>query len=129
MQCNLKDKEKKQMKKAKLREKKEDKQGDFKKFQDKVEFGEVVNAPPTLSVLPRHAKVTEKPWVKSLLANDIVRDNATQNASCSMKSSGNLGKGTKRKLMSPAQQERMDLERQRAISVYRQLKKSSVLQG
>nr|KAG5713908.1 hypothetical protein BaRGS_024535 [Batillaria attramentaria] len=29
----LKDKEKKQMKKAKLREKKEDKQGDFKKFQ------------------------------------------------------------------------------------------------
>lgn len=122
-----KDKEKKQAKKVKQREKKEDRQGDFRKFTDKVEFGEVVHAPPTLSVLPKHAKATEKPWVKSLLANDILRNNAAQNAGVTAKSSSQfLGKGTKRKLLSRAQQVRMDVERQHAIETYRQMKKSTV---
>ncbi|KAK7111779.1 coiled-coil domain-containing protein 137-like [Littorina saxatilis] len=125
---------KKEAKKQKEKEKKEDRKDDFHQFKDKVEFGEVVHGPPSLSVRPKHAVKQDKPAVKSLLLYDIMKKNTSQNSDQGdkpppkakmAKSPKAVGKGTKRKLLSPLQQAKMDRERQDAIDLYRQMKKKT----
>ncbi|XP_076458399.1 uncharacterized protein LOC143292100 [Babylonia areolata] len=124
-------KSKKQLKKEKRKEKMEERKDDFEDFKDEVKFGEVVHGLPSLSVRPKHASANEKPAVKSLLLYDVIKKNAQKAASDSSGPSGTtpsakeLGKGTKRKFLSPSQQMRMDKERQNAIELYRKMKQKS----
>ncbi|PVD38528.1 hypothetical protein C0Q70_01144 [Pomacea canaliculata] len=106
----------KQAKKEREKEKKQAKTEDFDKFQDKVEFGEVVHAPPIIKTLPRKANQSDKPWVKSLLLKDNLLENSA--------SSHQLGKCNLRKNLSPGQQLKMDSLRQSVIDLYRQNKKT-----
>lgn len=122
---------KKQLQKEKKQAKMEDRKDDYDKFIDKVEFGDIVTAPPILSVRPRHAQVSDKPAVKNLLLYDMIKKNSennsgstTQNKSFASGSATNTtDKGTKRKLLSPAQKLKMERERQDVIDLYRKMKK------
>ncbi|KAK3091137.1 hypothetical protein FSP39_017386 [Pinctada imbricata] len=114
-------------KKAKKQEKRkvlqEDRDEDSK-FQDRVGFGEVVMAPPTLTAKPRKSEQKlNRPGKKSLLLKEIIADNATVNPdSVKRANSRSVGQTLKRKKMSMAQQSIMDSERERVIDLYRQYK-------
>ncbi|XP_050392088.1 coiled-coil domain-containing protein 137 [Patella vulgata] len=117
--------QKKEKKMLKKEEKLIDGYQDFKTFEDRVEFGEIVHAPPSLSALPRKANREEggrKPGAKSLILKDILISNKVNNDNQKSSGSRKVGQTLKRKLMSPAQQVILDSERERVIDVYRKIR-------
>ncbi|ESO93383.1 hypothetical protein LOTGIDRAFT_232784 [Lottia gigantea] len=122
--------EKREEKRQKRDEKFIDDYQEFKTFEDHVEFGEVVHAPPSLSSLPRKANKdngARKPGSKSLILKDILISNKLSNNN-SERTTGKrkVGQSLKRKLISPAQQVILDKERDRVIDVYRQMKEAKL---
>ncbi|KAM4598688.1 coiled-coil domain-containing protein 137 [Polymixia lowei] len=75
-------------------------------FIDKVEFGDVAMAPPTLSVKPKKAPVKSQNASKELLLNSLLGHTAASTAKPSM-----------------ARKRIMEEERERAVEAYRHLKK------
>ncbi|XP_028842701.1 coiled-coil domain-containing protein 137-like [Denticeps clupeoides] len=75
-------------------------------FTDKVEFGEVAMAPPSLNVKPRKAHKKPQGAPKGLLLNTLLGHTAVSSANPSM-----------------ARKRMMEEERERVVQVYRQLKK------
>ncbi|XP_022313202.2 coiled-coil domain-containing protein 137-like isoform X1 [Crassostrea virginica] len=123
----------KEKQKERLLQKKQKKSGkkirnvdEFKDYEDKVKFGEVVYEPPSLTALPRKAikeETVPRPGKKSLLLKEILADNAALTpASVGSSSKREIGQSVKRKHLSMAQQSRMDKERENAILLYRQQK-------
>lgn len=97
----------------------------FEKFADKVEFGEVAMAPPSLSAKPRKAdQKGTRPGVKSLLLKEIMETNQRQNPMAFVRES--VGKTTKKNQLSLAKQKMLNEEREKAINQYRQLKKQKM---
>ncbi|XP_021355638.1 coiled-coil domain-containing protein 137-like isoform X2 [Mizuhopecten yessoensis] len=120
-------KEKKTFKKEKKMEQQMEKKGDFSYLNDKVQFGEVAMAPPSLKAKPRKAPGSKdavpRPGKKSLLLKAIIAENTNQNSGKGVLSSTReVGQILKRKQMSLSQQHKMDNERDRAIQLYRQLR-------
>ncbi|XP_062387933.1 coiled-coil domain-containing protein 137 [Sardina pilchardus] len=89
-------------KKLDRREEREEKE----RFEDKVEFGEVAMAPPTLSAKPRKAPNKSKGASKGLLLNSLLGHSPVSVANPSM-----------------ARQRIMEEERVRVVEAYRHLKK------
>ncbi|XP_071107269.1 coiled-coil domain-containing protein 137-like isoform X2 [Haliotis cracherodii] len=124
----MRSKEHKQKHKEKKKEKDREKERDFSQFKDEVQFGEVVHAPPTLSVLPRKAHTEQgvpRPGKKSLLLKDIITSNSSHSQQTPSGGKGGrreLGQTVKRKTLSMAQQHIMDFEREKAVQLYRELK-------
>ncbi|XP_060063981.1 coiled-coil domain-containing protein 137-like [Ylistrum balloti] len=119
-------KEKKTHKKEKKLEHQMEKKGDFSYLNDKVRFGEVAMAPPTLKIKPKKAPGSKdaipRPGKKSLLLKEIIAGNAREGLGRSILSSREVGQTLKRKQMSLSQQHTMDSERNKAIKLYRQLR-------
>ncbi|XP_029914535.1 coiled-coil domain-containing protein 137 [Myripristis murdjan] len=93
----------------KLQQKKLDRQEDKiekEMFVDKVDFGEIVMAPPSLSAKPKKAMVKSQNASKELLLNSLLGHTAVSTAKPSM-----------------ARQRMMEEERERAVEAYRHLKK------
>ncbi|XP_067671262.1 coiled-coil domain-containing protein 137-like [Haliotis asinina] len=124
----MRSKEHKQKHKEKKKEKDREKERDFSQFKDDVQFGDIVHAPPSLSVLPRKAHTEQgipRPGKKSLLLKEVFTSNSSY--SQHMTSGGHrgqreLGQTVKRKNLSMAQQHIMDHEREKAVQLYRELK-------
>ncbi|CAL1530803.1 unnamed protein product [Lymnaea stagnalis] len=124
-------KEKKKKKLEALKEKKEEKKTGFAALQDKVEFGEVVHAPPVLSVRPKKAVVTDvdRPGLRmpELKAAFEGKKEETEKLIKSPNSTAKLerqvGKSIKRKSLSLRQKAVADAQREKMIEHYRQLKK------
>ncbi|XP_069124129.1 coiled-coil domain-containing protein 137-like [Argopecten irradians] len=117
--------EKKNHKKEKKMEHQKGKRGDFAYLKDKVQFGEVAMAPPTLKTKPKKAPESKdavpRPGKKSLLLKEIIAENSSSGKS-GVSSTREVGQTLKRKHMSLSQQHKMDNERDKAIKLYRQLK-------
>ncbi|KNC31023.1 hypothetical protein FF38_13417 [Lucilia cuprina] len=115
---------------------------------DEVKFGEIVHAPPNISTLPRKAQKNEtvpRPGKKNnLLLKDLIKppeeaesesanNNSKQNNSNKKsKTSGALSKNQlkgKRKDLPEATRNMLETERQKLVSLYRDLKKSKGIQS
>ncbi|XP_074647530.1 coiled-coil domain-containing protein 137-like [Tubulanus polymorphus] len=108
-------------------EKKLNTKHDFSQLSDKVKFGEVVNAPPTLTAKPRKSNnIQTKPGLKkSLLLHEVIQSNTTNTLSNNpgpKTTSREIGKTVKRKNLSETEKIRMDSEQERAIKLYREMK-------
>ncbi|KAL4239293.1 hypothetical protein ACF0H5_000110 [Mactra antiquata] len=133
-----KDKERKKKRLEAKKEKKKAKVGDFSSLTDKVEFGEVAMAPPSLTAKPRKATgdgEKPRPGKRSLLLKgmmDAQRNNADSesyvNSDIVLKSHPKTqaqrlaGQTIKRKYLSPVQKQITDFQRQKAIDLYRKMK-------
>lgn len=103
----------------KKRQRHEDRCGGFARLQDEVKFGEVVLQPPVLSVAPRrrssnNSQETRRRHKSLLLSQLLTTGGSTAN---------------KRQLhsrRSMAERVMLDSERQRAVTLYRQLKASQL---
>ncbi|XP_033732885.1 coiled-coil domain-containing protein 137-like isoform X2 [Pecten maximus] len=118
-------KEKKSHKKEKKIQHQRDKKGDFSYLNDKVQFGEVAMAPPTLKAKPKKAPgsmdAIPRPGKKSLLLKEIIANNMSLGRG-GVSSTREVGQTLKRKQMSLSQQHTMDNERNKAIKLYRQMR-------
>jgi len=131
---SLKRKNRLEEKRRRITEKKKqrqtDKYGDFKALTDHVQFGEVVQQPPTFTARPRKApsEVSNKPLAgRKLLLSNLLEAAPTDtaiNETGKSVISREVGKTVKRKLLSVAERESMDRERERSIELYRQMKKT-----
>ncbi|KAK0056271.1 coiled-coil domain-containing protein 137 [Biomphalaria pfeifferi] len=124
-------KEKKEMKSAALKEKKMEKKIEFAALQDKVEFGDIVHAPPVLSVRPKKAQVMDTdrpglrmPELKAIFEGTKTVDSLkpTPSSSKALRPERKVGKTVKRKSMTVIQKAIADSQRESAIQAYRLLK-------
>ncbi|GFO39347.1 coiled-coil domain-containing protein 137-like isoform x2 [Plakobranchus ocellatus] len=119
-------KEKKLRKVEALKEKKLEKIKGFDAFQDKVEFGETVHAPPTLTVRPKKAIISEDvdrpgrrmPELQAMIAANV-QASKEQHSQISRK----LGRSLKRKNLTMNQKNQADSKREMVIEAYRQMKR------
>ncbi|XP_046576168.1 coiled-coil domain-containing protein 137-like isoform X2 [Haliotis rubra] len=124
----MRSKEHKQKHKEKKKEKDREKERDFSQFKDDVQFGDIVHAPPSLSVLPCKAHTEQgipRPGKKSLLLKEVFTSNSSYSQQTPPGGQGGrreLGQTVKRKNLSMAQQHIMDHEREKAVQLYRELK-------
>ncbi|XP_012255106.2 coiled-coil domain-containing protein 137 [Athalia rosae] len=114
-----KKKQKLEMKKAR---KLQDDVDEFKIFKEKVEFGDVVHAPPEFTTRPHKAdaSTTERPGRRNLLLDSFFKskNNATENVS-----SGNtVDRSGKRKDLPVGERRQLEARQKEAISAYRMLK-------
>lgn len=107
---------------------KHDREDGFERFRDEIKFGETVHEPPKLTAVPKRAVSTEavvRPGMKNnLLLKDLFKQNTPQN--------GRTVKTTlsgKRKNLSMADRRMLEVERNKAIDAYKQLKASRKQQG
>ena len=121
--------EKKKKKKAAIKEKKKEKLGDFNEIysRDKVEFGDVVHAPPVLSVRPKkisNDQGSDKPGSRMPELKEAIHKNIVE-ASVSLGKSveRQRGKSLKRKELSSGEKIIADVRRNDFINAYRQMKK------
>uniref|UniRef100_A0A8D8Y5C1 Coiled-coil domain-containing protein 137 n=2 Tax=Cacopsylla melanoneura TaxID=428564 RepID=A0A8D8Y5C1_9HEMI len=122
----LNKREKDKMKQKMKQSEKEDEVDRSAPVYDKVEFGEIVHAPPKLSKRPRNTEVESKPGKKSqnlLLAsmlNPSLKASPSQPPPRKFNYSTNLT--GKRKDLSMADRRRLDKEQAMAIAAYKKLK-------
>ncbi|XP_012271705.1 coiled-coil domain-containing protein 137 [Orussus abietinus] len=110
-----KKKKKEEEKKIKKLQQKED---DKERVTEKVKFGEVVHAPPNLTVRPKKAKdkTTNKPGKKDLLLNALVQTKAVSPKHRQVDKKGKL------KNLSAGERRQLEKERSDAIAAYKRLK-------
>ncbi|XP_005100887.1 coiled-coil domain-containing protein 137 [Aplysia californica] len=118
--------DKKKLKAEVLKEKKQEKLTGFNALQDKVEFGDVVHAPPVLTVRPKKAVDTmgvDKPGLRMPeLKEAIIRNMAESANGVDVSLQRQRGQTVKRKALSSGQQVIADARRNEFIEAYRQLK-------
>lgn len=102
---------------------KRDKEEGFERFRDEIKFGETVHEPPKLTALPKKAVSSEADVRPGLKNNLLLKDLFKQDRSISTKLSG------KRKNLSMADRRMLEVERNKAIDAYKQLKASRKQQG
>ncbi|CAG5120194.1 unnamed protein product [Candidula unifasciata] len=130
----LKDKKKKKV--QAVREKRQEKNLDFGSLKDSIQFGDVVHAPPVLSVRPKKAAGPEldRPGLRMPELKAII-DGHKEQASSAMAKPGHsvtekqtrpVGKSIKRKAMSKVEQHLADVQRDSFISAYRQRKQGQL---
>ncbi|CAH1795583.1 unnamed protein product [Owenia fusiformis] len=117
--------EKNELKKEKLKEvkeyRKDKKRTGWENLHDKVEFGEVAMAPPTLTAKPRKiSKKSDRPGNKDLLLKKQLADTQTK----TFLKQREIGKTLKRKTLPVGMQRKQDIERENAIRQYRELQKA-----
>lgn len=120
--------EKKKAKLAALKEKKNEKNTGFNALKDtKVEFGEVVHAPPVLSHLPKRAKVNhDKPGMRMPELHEAIKRNMAESISNAAVQRRQPGESLKRKSLSSGMQIITDQRREDFINAYRQMKKTKL---
>uniref|UniRef100_A0A2C9M769 Uncharacterized protein n=1 Tax=Biomphalaria glabrata TaxID=6526 RepID=A0A2C9M769_BIOGL len=105
---------------------------EFAALQDKVEYGDVVHAPPVLSVRPKKALVMETdrpglrmPELKAIFEGTKTVDSLkpTPSSSKALRPERKVGKTVKRKSMTVIQKAIADNQRESAIQAYRLMKK------
>ncbi|KAH9514388.1 hypothetical protein Btru_025077 [Bulinus truncatus] len=125
-------KEKKEKKLAGVKEKKMEKKTGFAALQDKVSFGDVVHAPPVLSVRPKKAEImeTDRPGLRMPELKAYFDGTKTDDSKKTAGSSSILphperkrGKTVKRKSLTVVQKAIADAQRENVIEAYRLLKK------
>ncbi|KAG8179915.1 hypothetical protein JTE90_006278 [Oedothorax gibbosus] len=113
--------EKRKKQKEKMQEKKrlkvDDKEFDLRK--EKIKFGEVANAPPSLKAKPRKAPELNKAGSRKLALHSLLPSAAPQD-----KQVAPLSK--KLKTLPPEKRKAMENERLRAIQLYRSLKEKKI---
>ncbi|XP_055390031.1 coiled-coil domain-containing protein 137 [Condylostylus longicornis] len=110
------------LKEEKLEHKKE--LSEFKT--DYIKFGEVVNAPPTFSVVPKKAEKSEtvpRPGKRDLLLKSVINENTLAKKPKIKKNISPNFKG-KRKNLTLAARDMIEKERFKTIELYRKLKKN-----
>ncbi|XP_045212289.2 coiled-coil domain-containing protein 137-like [Mercenaria mercenaria] len=132
-----KDKERKKKKVQAMKEKKQEKAGDFSAFKDDVAFGEVAMAPPSITAKPRKANMDSdkpRPGKRSLLLKEMMDAGGKSKALSTEQSDAivrirpksqaqrQAGQTVKRKYLSPVQKQITDFQRQKAIDLYREMK-------
>ncbi|XP_011503126.1 PREDICTED: coiled-coil domain-containing protein 137 [Ceratosolen solmsi marchali] len=109
----------------KKQEKYEDYVSDFKSFKDKIEFGDIVHAPPELKVRPRNSKEIDKVKNKNLLLHSILRDEK----SLESKNTQILNKTGKRKDLPIGERRQIEKQQSDIVAAYRLLKVKQSLQS
>jgi len=111
---------KSQKKKQKLLDKKEKEEEilDFDQFEDKVEFGDIVHAPPDLKPPRNIDKVVKKEKNQNLLLNSILQENQ----SLKKDSVNTINRSGKRKDLPIGERRQLEKQQQDVIAAYRLLK-------
>lgn len=120
---------------SKKTEKKHEKELEFAEYQrEDIKFGEIVLAPPSLT-LPRKAKKTDsapRPGTRNLLLNSIINPDEEKSEEIKPKINkfpkiqrGPIDKKGKRKNLPNSTRLALETERQRAVDLYRQSKKKT----
>lgn len=106
----------------KKKKKEEDLIDNFQTFQDEVQFGETVHAPPVLITKPRKAVVADsvKPGKRNLLLNSLFAKNDSSNNNSTK--SVIIDRSGKRKNLPASERRQLEKEQSSIIAVYRQLK-------
>ncbi|BFZ18144.1 hypothetical protein BsWGS_21183 [Bradybaena similaris] len=126
-------KEKKKKKLLANKEKKQEKYLDFGSLQDNVQFGDVVHAPPVLSVRPKKASGpdVDRPGQRLPELKAVIDGHASQATHPAITHTGHsvkrkperpIGKSIKRKVLSNVEQSLADSRRDTFINAYRQRK-------
>ncbi|KAM7349641.1 uncharacterized protein ACRADG_008500 [Cochliomyia hominivorax] len=122
-------------------EKQKEKEKELEEYRrDTVRFGEVVHAPPSILALPRKAQKSEtvpRPGKKdNLLLKDLLNPQEAENtkilSSAGNKKSKAISKNqlkVKRKDLPEVTRTMLEIERQKVVSLYRELKKAKGVQA
>ncbi|KAI4503952.1 hypothetical protein M0802_001355 [Mischocyttarus mexicanus] len=107
---------------VKKEKKKEDLVDNFQIFQDEIQFGETVHAPPVLNTKPRKAMMgdTVKPGKRNLLLNSLFAKNDSSNNNSTK--SITIDRSGKRKNLPVSERRQLEKEQSSVIAAYRQFK-------